>query len=136
MGINAYAAVNNMVEEEDKCTILLKVLQGVIDKCDIIKGAIEQKDYEKKYTEVSKVAMIIQVLDSSLDMNQGEVPEKLSSLYNYLLKRLAQLHAKPDMKIVSECRSIFCNIMDGFVQAGQIERKKSPHQIRPDSKYA
>jgi flagellar secretion chaperone FliS len=136
MRINAYAAANNMVEEDDKCAVLLKVLQGVMDKCDIIKHAIEQKDFEKKYSELSKVAMIIQVLDSSLDMNQGEVPERLSSLYDYLLRRLAELHVNPDAKVVSECKNIFGNIMEGFIQASQIERKKNPQQARADNNYA
>jgi flagellar secretion chaperone FliS len=135
MGFNAYAIANNMVEEEDKGNILLKVLQGIIDKCDIIKHAIEQKDYEKKYTELSKVAMIIQVLQSSLDMNQGELSEKLSSLYDYLLRRFTQLHANPDAQVVSECKGILGNIMEGFTKAHQIERKKNLQQVRTDDKY-
>ncbi|HNS14503.1 MAG TPA: flagellar protein FliS, partial [Syntrophorhabdaceae bacterium] len=79
----------------------------------------------KKYEELSKVITAIEVLNSSLDMSYGEIPHNLSLVYEYLMKRLREVHRSLDAKPVEECRKILSEISDGFIAAYESEKKKS-----------
>jgi flagellar secretion chaperone FliS len=133
----AYAAANKMVDEEDKGKVLLKVFEGVLDKLEIIRGAITRRDFETKCEELIKVATIIQVLESSLDMSQGEVAKNLSNLYQYLLKRLREIHGNLRTEGLDECREIIKTIQGGFAEAYEKEPGKpvsGPTEPRPISR--
>jgi flagellar protein FliS len=124
-GYNAYARANTIVDEEDKGRLLIKVFQAILAKLDLVKQYIEQKEYEKKYEELSKVITAIEVLNSSLDMSYGEIPHNLSLVYEYLMRRLREVHRSLDANPVSECRKILSGISDGFIAAYESERKRS-----------
>jgi flagellar secretion chaperone FliS len=124
----AYSAANKMVDEKDKGKVLLKVFEGVLDKLEIIRGAITRKDFETKCEVLIKVTTIIQILENSLDMSQGEVAKNLSNLYQYLLRRLREIHKSLCTEELDECRQIISTIHDGFVQAHDMERGKSSLQ--------
>jgi flagellar secretion chaperone FliS len=112
----AYVDADN-IDDENKPRLLLKVYQALLDKIDIVKAAIRNKDFQKKYEELTKVTMIMELLDSSLDMSQGEIAKNLSELYRYLVRRLMSVHANQDPAILDECRAILAQINEGFVGA-------------------
>ena len=124
-GYNAYADANTIVDEEDKGRLLIKVFDAILAKLDLIKQYIERKEYGKKYEELSKVVTAIEVLNSSLDMSYGEIPHNLSLVYEYLMKRLREVHRSLDAKPIEECRKILSEISDGFIAAYESEKKKS-----------
>jgi flagellar protein FliS len=124
-GYSAYADANAIVDDEDKGKLLIKVFQAILAKLDLVKQYIERREYEKKYEELSKVITAIEVLNSSLDMSYGEIPHNLSLVYEYLMKRLREVHRSPDAKSIAECRKILSEISDGFIAAYESEKKKS-----------
>ncbi|MCX5807274.1 MAG: flagellar export chaperone FliS [Proteobacteria bacterium] len=118
-----YSMVNNSVDEDNKPKMLLVVLQGVLDKISIVKAALEKRDYEKKYIELSKIQSIIEILNSSLDMSKGEISNNLASIYDYLGRQLKQAHLILDDDILNECKAIVKTIYDGFSEAYAKEMK-------------
>jgi flagellar secretion chaperone FliS len=120
----AYTTANNNVDEDNKPKLLLKAYQLMLDKIDLVKIAIQKKDVEKKYEELTKLTMAIEVLDSSLDMSQGDVAKNLSALYEYLVRRLTGVHASRDLKVLEECRDIVKQLNEGFLMAYNKERKE------------
>ena len=131
----AYSTIDNSVDGDNKPKLLLKAYQLMFDKIDVVKTAIQKKNLEKKYEELTKLTRAIEVLDSSLDMSQGEIPKNLSALYEYLVRRLTGIHASHDLKVLEECRGIMKQINEGFVEAYNKERKeKSEPQGELDSK--
>ena len=114
---SAYSRAHGLVDETDKRKILLKVLRALPEKIEGVKLLIAQKQYEKKYHELTKITMVIEILDQSLDMSFGEIPRNLSALYRYLIKRLTEVHATLDIKTLDECKEIIGRIGDGFVEA-------------------
>jgi flagellar secretion chaperone FliS len=133
-GYKAYAAAKDLINEDDKSRLLLKVYEGILGKHGIVKTAIEQKDYRKKYEELSKIIRILEILDGSLDRSQGEIPKNLSALYTYLIKRLEQVHLNLDTRIVSECERILRTLYDGFNSAYEAERKRSNKDLSNESR--
>jgi flagellar secretion chaperone FliS len=131
----AYSVADNTVDGENKPKLLLKVYQSMLDKVEMVKSAIERKNFEKKYEELTKLTTAIEILDSSLDMSQGEIPQNLSGLYQYLVRRLSGVHISHDIEILDECRSILVQIHEGFTQAYEKERReKGEAQASPDQK--
>jgi len=126
---NAYARAHELVDLDDKGKILIKVFNALPEKIDRVKALIAEKKYEKKYHELTKITMVIEILDQSLDMSYGEIPRNLSSLYCYLIRRLNEVHATLDPKTLDECKEIICKIGAGFAQAyEQVKRGSSPKQ--------
>ncbi len=118
-----YSAMDNLVDDSDKPKILLKVYQAIIDKHEIVKCAIHQKDYKRKYEELSKITTALEFLNVSLDMSYGDIPKNLSSLYQYLIKRLHEVHTTLDIETIKECEGIIRGILDGFSAAYENEKK-------------
>lgn len=126
---NAYAQAQELVDASDKRKILIKVLRALPEKIENVKLLIAEKKYEKKYQELTKITMVLEILDQSLDHSFGEIPRNLSSLYRYLISRLIEVHATLDVKTLNECKEIIGKIGDGFVQAYEQLRKGTPsHQ--------
>ena len=114
---NAYSRAHELVDQTDKRKILLKVLRALPEKIDTVKVLIAEKKYEKKYHELTKITMVIEILDQSLDMSYGEIPRNLSALYRYLIRRLTGVHATLDIKTLDECKEIIGRIGKGFDEA-------------------
>lgn len=113
----AYSNADTNIDERNKPRLLLKAFQSMLDKIDIIKVAIDNKNFEKKYDELTKVTTALEILDSSLDMSQGEIPKNLSNLYRYIVRRLLTVHTNHDTTILNECKAILSRINEGFVEA-------------------
>ena len=120
---NAYAAASMMTDEHDKGKVLLKVLRTLIERIDDVKVLIAEKKYEKKYHELTRIVQVILMLQGSLDMSLGEIPKNLSLLYQYLMRRLQEVHASLDIAALDECKSILASITEGFAQAYRAEKK-------------
>jgi flagellar biosynthetic protein FliS len=120
----AYAKAEKIIDVDDKPRVLLKVFQTILEKMDLVKAATDCKNFAVKYEELSKITTVIEVLNGSLDMSHGEVPQNLSNLYGYVAKRLRELHSSMDTKVLDECRYIVSNIHEGFTKAWEKERKE------------
>ncbi len=122
----AYSSADANIDERNKPKLLLKAFQSMLDKIDIVKAAINNRDFEKKYDELTKVTTALEILDSSLDMSQGEIPQNLSNLYRYVVRRLLVVHANHDTTVLDECRAILSRINEGFVEAYNKEMHERP----------
>jgi flagellar secretion chaperone FliS len=114
---NAYTKAHELVDEDDKRKVLVKVLRVLPEKIDNVKLLINQEEYEKKYHELTKITMVLSILDQSLDMSFGEIPQNLSALYQYLIRRLTEVHATLDTGVLDECKKIIGQIAEGFAEA-------------------
>lgn len=130
----AYAKADNSVEDNNKPLLLLKVYQSMLDKIVIVKFAIQHNDFEKKYTELTKITTILEILNSSLDTSCGEIANNLSGLYQYLIERLISVHGSCNVETLDECKAILTLINEGFITAYQNEiNDKKGLQQGPDS---
>ncbi len=130
----AYRNVERSVNIDDKPKVLLKVYQILLEKIEIVKHAIENQDYLVKDRELSKITTAIEILDSSLDHSYGEIPRNLSSLYNYLIRRLRSVQFNLDVKGLDECKALLLKIKEGFEGAYEKEKRKQSNQeqtVRP-----
>lgn len=121
-GLEQYRNNANIVDDDDKGLLLLKVFQGIMTKLDTIGTYIESKNYEKKYEEITKVKQIIEIMHDSVDISYGEISKNLQALYLYIIKRLNEVNIKNDICILSECKTLIKTIYEGFEEAYKKEK--------------
>ena len=137
----AYATADSSVDEDNKPKLVLKVFQAMLEKLDVIKVAIRSGNYEKKYNDLRNLTAVVEILDSSLDMSYGDIPRNLSSLYQYVVRRLLEVHSTNNERILDECKAILTKINEGLMEAYNMEKRSQIAQgkagtIPLDSSYA
>jgi flagellar protein FliS len=95
--------------------LVAMLFQKLLGNIATAKGAISQKNFEKKGTELSNAIAIIGVLEGSLDFKQGgEVSENLASLYKYCSEQLLVASSNNDPDKLEEVIQILLPIKSGW----------------------
>jgi len=83
---------NSSIAYADPHQLILRLLNGAVDRIAQAKGAVQQKNMQLKGELIGKAIGIITGLSSCLDHSQeSELSQNLESLYEYM--NLALLHA-------------------------------------------
>jgi flagellar protein FliS len=95
--------------------LVAMLFQKLLGNIATAKGAISQRNFEKKGTELSNAIAIIGVLEGSLDFKQGgEVSENLASLYKYCSEQLLVASTNNDPDKLEEIIQILLPIKAGW----------------------
>lgn len=114
---NPYAAYKNQDLDTIGNNELVGRLLGAAAIC--VKTAvldIGEKRLDKASSNLIKSQSIISALKSALDMNY-EVATGMNSLYDYMLKRLAEANMKKDTEILNEVAGILVQLRDAWNEA-------------------
>ena len=111
-----YQQVNKSTAQEASPYQLVAMLfQKLLDNIATAKGAITQKNYAKKGTELSNAIAIIGVLESSLDFKQGgEISNNLASIYLFCSEQLLAASVDNDIDKLNEVAQILIPIKSGW----------------------
>ena len=114
--LKKYQQVNKSTAQEASPYQLVAMLfQKLLDNIATAKGAITQKNYAKKGTELSNAIAIIGVLEASLDFEQGgEISNNLASIYLYCSEQLLLASTNNDIEKLNEVAQILIPIKSGW----------------------
>jgi flagellar protein FliS len=114
--LKKYQQTNKSTAEQASPYQLVTMLfQKLLGNIATAKGAIAQKNHEKKGTELSNAIAIIGVLEGSLDFKQGgEVSENLAALYKFCCEQLVSASANNDADKLEEVIQILLPIKSGW----------------------
>ena len=114
--LKKYQQVNKSTAQEASPYQLVALLfQKLLDNIATAKGAITQKNYAKKDTELSNAIAIIGVLESSLDFKQGgEISNNLASIYLFCSEQLLAASVDNDIDKLNEVAQILIPIKSGW----------------------
>ncbi|MFQ3545359.1 flagellar export chaperone FliS [Halobacillus rhizosphaerae] len=109
MSIQAYQ--NNSVETASPGELTLMLYNGCIKFIKVAKTAMENKEIEKKNTNIQKAQNIIQEL--MVTMNQEyAVSKEILPLYDYMNRRLMEANVKNDAAILDEVHGMAVEFRD------------------------
>ena len=95
--------------------LVAMLYQKLVDNIATAKGAISQKDFAKKGSEISNAIAIIGVLEGSLDFKEGgEVSQNLASLYKFCSEQLLIASADNSSEKLEEVIQILLPIKSGW----------------------
>jgi flagellar protein FliS len=114
--LKKYQQVNKSTAQEASPYQLVAMLfQKLLDNIATAKGAITQKNYEKKGAELSNAIAIIGVLEASIDFEQGgEISNNLASLYLYCSEQLLLASTNNDIDKLNEVAQVLIPIKSGW----------------------
>jgi flagellar protein FliS len=114
--LKKYQQTNKSTAEQASPYQLVTMLfQKLLGNIATAKGAIAQKNHEKKGTELSNAIAIIGVLEGSLDFKQGgEVSANLAALYKFCCEQLVSASANNDADKLEEVIQILLPIKAGW----------------------
>ena len=116
ISLKKYQQTNvSAAREASPYQLVAMLFQKLLDNIATAKGAISQKDFDKKGNEISNAISIIGVLEGSLDFEQGgEISANLASLYKYCSEQLFVASADNDCDKLDEIIQILLPIKLGW----------------------
>jgi len=95
--------------------LIRMLLDGAIGKIAMAKGSMQRKEFRAKGDHVTSAASIIVGLRESLDMEAGgDLVGHLASLYDYMIRRLMEAHAKNDIAGLDEVAGLLHEVKRGW----------------------
>jgi flagellar secretion chaperone FliS len=116
--LNEYQTTgNSSIAFADPHQLILRLMNGAIDRIAQSKGAMIQKDLKNKGELIGKAIGIISGLSACLDHDQeGDLSENLDSLYEYMNLTLLQANAEDDSTKLDEVSHLMQEIRSAWVQ--------------------
>ncbi len=102
----------------DQYSLVLLMLDAVIESVNMARGAIAQNDSPTKIAKINKAIRIIhEGLRTSLDIeNGGELAANLANLYDYCVMRLTQANAANNQEMLEEVVNLIKPVADAWKQ--------------------
>lgn len=117
MSPHAYAkqyqqtSVSSAVLDADPHRLIALLFEGARVRIKRALACMERGDMARKGECISEVSLIIGSLDGALDHNAGgELAGNLSSLYEYMQRRLVEANLKNDAAIMQEVDSLLGDV--------------------------
>jgi len=112
-GIQSYRKTN--VVTSDPVRLVIICYEGTIDSLKLAKEKMKEKNYEKKAKAIIKAQDIIDELLGSLDLEKGgAIASNLSSLYNYMLRRILYGDVNRDIGAIDEVIGILTELLSAW----------------------
>jgi len=112
---NPYANYKRMqVETASPGRLLLMLYEGALKNMRMAQECLAQKNMERAHNHLVKAQDIVMELNCTLNMDSGEIAEKLRSLYVYIHKRLIDANLKKDAAIVQEVINVMSTLKEAW----------------------
>jgi flagellar protein FliS len=110
-------ADKSSIEYADPHELILRLMNGAIERIAQAKGSIQYKDIQHKGEYLSKAISIIGGLEGCLDHTQpGGLSENLSGLYEYMIVSLSEANINDDIAKLNEISSLLLEIKSAWEQ--------------------
>ncbi|WP_331347106.1 flagellar export chaperone FliS [Cellvibrio sp. UBA7661] len=90
------------------------LFEGALARLAVAQGAIERGDLAVKGEMLGKAISIVGGLRSSLDMEAGEISERLDQLYEYINLTLLEASTQNDIEKVNEVIQLLKTVKSGW----------------------
>lgn len=114
--VNQYqTADNSSIEYADPHELILRLMNGAIERIAQAKGSIQYQDVQHKGEYLGKAISIIGGLEGCLDHSQpGGLSENLSSLYEYMIVSLSEANINDDIAKLNEISALLLEIKSAW----------------------
>ena len=103
------------VAEATPHRLIQMLLEGALDKIAVAKGHLGRGDVLEKGNNINWAISIINGLRGSLDFEAGgDIARNLDDLYDYMVRRLLEAHARNDAEALDEVARLLREIKAGW----------------------
>jgi flagellar protein FliS len=105
------------IETADPATIVTLLYEGALKAVRRAAMHHEAGRAPEAFDSIGKAVLILGELMAALDMNQGVVAERLSSLYGYCMRRLAEANGDEILTASAEVERYLVRVSDAWKRA-------------------
>ena len=116
------------IDTANQGKLIVMLYDGAIKFINIAIDLIPSRSIEKIHNNIMKAQDIINELITSLNMEVGEISEKLFSIYMYIKKKLIEANIKKEAAPLIEVRDYLIALRDAWEEAA----KKAPIEKKDD----
>ena len=121
------AAVHGQVAEADPHRLVLVLMDAIMERLSRTRGYIERGDVVQRTKVLHSCVTLIGELRGSLNLAEGgEIAQNLSSLYEYMVRRLLVANLQGDAAIVAEVASLLGEVRGAWVAIGPAVKGTQP----------
>lgn len=115
-GASAYQSESvQAAQYADPHKLVSMLIDGAVERISQARGALERGQTARKGERIGKAIAIVDSLRASLDLDKGgEVAVNLSSLYDYMSRRLLHANLKNDADALDEVQRLLKEIKTGW----------------------
>jgi flagellar protein FliS len=106
--------IESQVSHASPHRLIQLLFEGALGRLAAAQGAIERGDVAAKGELLGKVISIVGGLRSSLDMEAGELSERLDQLYEYINLILLEASRNNDIEKVNEAIQLLKTVKSGW----------------------
>ncbi len=109
----AYTSVHldSRVTDASPHRLIQMLFEGALERIAQAKGAMRQKQVERKGSLIGKAVNIVGGLQGALDDNgDTTLSSDLDALYDYMIRRLVEANLKNDEKLLDEVSGLIAEI--------------------------
>lgn len=120
---NAYAQVDlsATVGTASPVKLIQMLYDGALKAIRVGQEQLKQGNISAKVESISKAIAIIEELNASLNPEvEGELSEKLASLYDYIIRRLVHANVNNDLAPLQEVEKLLSGIRDAWAQIANL----------------
>lgn len=114
----------NQINTSTPGELTLMLYQGAVRFVKQAKQSMEHGDIQRTHQHIVRVQDIIQELIVTLNMDY-EISQQLSSLYDYLNRRLIEANVKKDLDILNEVQGFLEEFQQVWNQAVKLAKAQS-----------
>lgn len=116
---HTYASVQleSRVMDASPHRLIQMLFEGALERIAQAKGAMQQRQIERKGLLINKAIGIVGGLQGSLiEAGDGELTANLDNLYDYMIRRLSQANLKNDIGLLDEVSALLLEIKEAWDQ--------------------
>lgn len=119
--LNEYQTTgNSSIAYADPHELILRLMNGALERIAQAKGAIKQKNIQSKGELISKAISIIGGLSACLNHDQdGDLSQNLEALYEYMNMRLLEANIQNNTDKLDEVSRLMLELKSAWVQIPQ-----------------
>ncbi len=111
------AADNSAIAYADPHELILRLMNGAVERISQARGAISRGDTAGKAEMISKAVLIVGGLEGCVNHQAGgELADNLSALYQYMSIRLAEANIHDDIAKLNEVGDLLLQIKSAWEQ--------------------
>ncbi|GGY70832.1 flagellar export chaperone FliS [Marinobacter zhanjiangensis] len=128
-GLQAYQRVNTQtsITDADPHKLIQLLYNGALERINMAKAKIQQKDYGAKAQLINKAIEIVGGLRSFLDFEKGgDLALQLEALYDYMERTMLEASAKNDIAKLDEVANLLRSVKEGWDGIrGEVESRQA-----------
>ncbi len=124
------ATDNSAIAYANPHVLILKLIDGAIERICQAKGAIQQGDSGAKGKLIGKAIGIISGLDACLDSeHKNDLVNNLEAIYEYMNMRLLEANVENNIGKLEEVAKLMGEIRTGWMQIPDEAKQSQPIQV-------